>query len=376
MKQSVSPDVPLPQPPTPIQPQSHSNKNKLIFLIGIILLLISISSVLYYLGQNFAQTPVLPSPIPLVSLTPNSNEVISWKTYKNEQFGFRFKYPNDWVGPFEHEFSTQAAPSFYEIEFGGELRITAKDERYSSPSTLEEMLLKNTKTQDISSNNYRAYKVDYDTGRTAVSISESLRSTKIIYLEYFPTSETKVKIYAQILSTFEFVDSSSTSKIVNLNTVPELYQGIEWDKPKGVEGYEGEDISIYLNGDYHQQLSLKGTKWTKSLTDLSLEQRNQIYTWFESYFVDWLDQNGWNWRTKINDHVEIYASNADGPSGGVYGQIGYDGKNIRLASWMTNTRYKSGEMPRTHTCPCDMEVYYFLSDIIPVENIISQLDEK
>jgi len=295
-----------------------------------------------------------------------------WKTYKNK-FGYELKYPPTW----KVIKSTDA-----------ELIIASTDEGIE----ISNIVVPPKGHAAVYFGFIHSAVENYQPGKTEIKPNQNSADILIengIFLDksgsigaqaYYWKSDPNIvdyeNIFDQILSTFEFIDSSSTSKIVNLNIVPEIYQGIEWDNPKRVEGYEGEDITIYLDGDYHSQLQLKGTKWTKSLTDLSSEQRNEIYTSFESYFVDWLDQNGWNWRTKINDHVEIYAPNADGPSGEVYGQIGYDGKNIRLASWKTNTRYKSGEMPRTHACPCDMEMYYFLSDIIPVENIISQLDEK
>ena len=273
MKQPVSPEAPLPQPPTPVQPQPQSNKNKLIFLIGIILLLTSISSVLYYLGQNSTQTPIISSPVPVaVSTVPSPDEVINWKTYRNEGFGFEFNYPSDWPGPFEHEYSTQSARVYYQIDFGGELRITVKDEGYSSPSTLEENLPKNPPIiiKALDSSNERGI------------VNYIFTSNSIIYLDcqYSILQDYVAPLYSNcLIRQASLAYNTTTETIVDLTGIPqnqilELSDYRSSDHSliyidSGINDYFDTSESVFPEADYYL-INLQ----TRTYSKLSIDQAN------------------------------------------------------------------------------------------------------
>ncbi len=146
----------------------------------------------------------------LVSLSPVPDETANWKKYRNDEFGFEFKYPADWPDAQEKLNSTYSAPSNKEISFGDLLTIYAKDNRYSSPSTLDEYipqlsLAANTTIKDVSNENFFAFQVTQLNGDTKVDISNSLRSVKIISLRFNALSAASQSIYSKILSTFKFI---------------------------------------------------------------------------------------------------------------------------------------------------------------------------
>ena len=85
---SNKPNASLPEIPTPIH---HRHFPKFIALVVLLLLLggTAIGSVWYW--QN---TRIADEPIPAFTPRIVSDDIANWKTYRNEQYGFEFKYPS------------------------------------------------------------------------------------------------------------------------------------------------------------------------------------------------------------------------------------------------------------------------------------------
>ncbi|GEM_PF-6449547 len=87
----VQPQVEAPVTPPPMEPMPQKTfKPK---FIGVIVLLLVLgagaySAMWYWQNQQVAQE-VAPT------FTPRPDEIASWQTYHNDQYGFEFKYPSD-----------------------------------------------------------------------------------------------------------------------------------------------------------------------------------------------------------------------------------------------------------------------------------------
>lgn len=175
-------------------------------IIYLIELLLIIGVILFRFLDN--QQAKQPLPYTLTSPTPIPDPTASWKTYRFTDkygFGYALKIPNDWVNhPWVGHGSTSLGPN---------------------------ELLQNFYDRDKCN---RVYILHFYTNTRALGNDE-----EVTYLDsakgHYEIRGTNIchetfnkNIYAQILSTFKFLDQK---QIINVE-VPPLYSGVEWKTPE------------------------------------------------------------------------------------------------------------------------------------------------
>lgn len=140
---------------------------------------------------------------PSTALGTTLNEVEGWKTYRNEELGFEFRYPADWEDPsedllsttvnidFQNSFSLQFGV-FYNQNLGRGMTI---DELVRN--SFEEIIVDGKKARKISE--YGSAKVSND---ITVYIPVDKENIVVVVNQNKGVDE---KIFNQILSTFKFI---------------------------------------------------------------------------------------------------------------------------------------------------------------------------
>ena len=211
-------------------------------------------------------------------------DISTWKTYRNDEFGFEFNYPETWgVEEFQHNQQTQV--NFYEIAFREEvnefLEMCEKDPDssslcagvgiYSSPSfriTLAENITEDDfnsladhkdalRSEMVSFKNVSALRIKKK-GLSGAGFEYYLFDPARSTILYATTgsedefSETK-KVAEQILSTFRFVDTLTLQELLDTNIeLNQLFQNAVTSQTgfTSVDFLRGDTMQISLGSLY------------------------------------------------------------------------------------------------------------------------------
>lgn len=201
----------------PVIPLSKSNR--FLILLVSILVLTSISLTTYFLYQNLQLKKQLnssaqDSSVPSISPIPSPDPTTDWKTYTNTKLDFELKYPKDWVSPVKNEKNDK---SIQFINSNSKLTVFIGphyDPILQRNLTFEEYSIKafgdETKREDYNLKTLVGKKttvIDIDKSITeSVILSKDNKSTVIINFsfKYSQNNPEEVKLFDQILSTFQF----------------------------------------------------------------------------------------------------------------------------------------------------------------------------
>ncbi len=230
----------------PIMPEMHIIKSPRFLLAILIILLASVvgyfASAKYFTFWPFESEVAIPTFTPRPSPVQKINEVLNWKTYQNDKYGFELKYPGDWKVEFYDKYPDNIVAKFvvnnkeYDVDAHGqnirnrlelisfELNVFL---RYTVPVALRDsttecrLILDNKKdTREISSKEIlisglktKVYTLDNRNAYVDISIPPAIKD--LVCLEYdnllfefqgngwnFDTWLQNRLIINQILSTF------------------------------------------------------------------------------------------------------------------------------------------------------------------------------
>ena len=318
-----------------------------------------------------------------------------WNSYTNPKHEYEVKYPPDWTAAesnnFSYDFVSFSSPAG---ESNNPIIVSIKAEKLRRKVTTQEdarNIFKSymdscstqtpTQCTQKTSDDYKFEKEVTISGRTAsqtyggccMDIGRHI-FTYINNNEYrFTLYNTDANlsplpnegIFNQILSTFRYFDTEEIHANAELNNLPGLPDDIPWEKPTFYNDIYYHDL--FVNS---KTIPINGYEWNAVKTDITFEERNRLYESFHST-IDKFEKLGWKRQLEYENNI-FQGASADSPTGGIQGMFGYDNGKIRVVSWLTNTRYKTGEMPLNAGCPCDINFRYFLSDIVPIDELISQ----
>jgi len=271
--------IPVSQEGASIESPKNNNLVKIILLVLLVVLVGYLGVDAYQKYQN-RHMPILPlqeTEAPVT--TPVVDDMTDWKTYKDEKYGFEFKYPNDFNLVTKDGFDTLVSPSgTQEIQIAV-LDVTGFGYCYTY-SNKREISLDNeiAETADgIGGTEYcKDEPIDYSNlGNTYVLIPleeisvENAPLTQIFISYDYPLNEKTIakSNFDQILSTFKFTDSGTgvdnpvTWKTYN-NADPsfEFMYPSDWEVTKQVDNDSAmwaikikpiatDNVTLYINTD-------------------------------------------------------------------------------------------------------------------------------
>jgi len=95
--QSIPPQAPTPQSPQPVSPTRHIPKAAIFIIVFLILCVISFVGIYIFKIISANNVVLLPTPSPTLTPPPAGGPTANWKRYKNDQYGFEFEYPTEYV---------------------------------------------------------------------------------------------------------------------------------------------------------------------------------------------------------------------------------------------------------------------------------------
>ena len=375
---------------------------KLIFIS--IVIVFSFSIVIFYLSQRFIGSSIIlpgtipPTPTigilePTPAITP-TDSTADWKIHKNSLFFYQISYPKYGILN-EREVPNDAFPKQVNRQ---EITLIKPDDIntinikiniivWNSENDSEYYLKAKGTGRKTKVNNYDAiyYSSERNFGQ-ATFVYLFLNKGKLyqIEIEEDPSSRDPSDLSNQILSTFRFLEEDDDlvsdsyqlypeNVTSNLEDIPPLYPGVKWEKESDKNIYPSALLVAKTSSDFLNP-DIAGQIWDAVLPNLTNEQYRDLYQEFITYYLENLKKLNWQWRIKINEY-EIIGNSGDAPGAGEFGYVGHNKDQLRTIILIHQTKYNRGEMPLTQSCPCDLYLSVFVSDMINVSDLI-KLSER
>lgn len=187
------------------------------------------------------------------------------------------------------------------------------------------------------------------------------------------TTQSQQSTSSQVLSPTPSSIASS-SAVIQQNQdpfdVPPLYPSLSWTPVATGSGIEKllEGRELFLQGKEIKYATVSGSQWMAEKENLSLADLNSLVSDFRGYYGSELKKRGWN-ESLRTDGYSIMPIVADGPGGGTYGYVITNSRKFRSIIFQELLPVESfGGNPK---CPCSASFYVFLSDVVPLETILS-----
>ncbi len=233
------------------QPSKSYLKIVLLVVLGLIILAGAV-----YAGVTIGKKQSPPEVIPqVIETSPTPDETANWQTYRNEKYGFEFKYPQNWKindkelpddAIFRIESDIDSGVPYGPIDPPPTLPYSIVVGIIENASNLDEWIANNnagikSKITTMKNNDfiyYKAIDVPSMSGELNYYIPLNQKGSylNLSLSPYFEPDEYKeqkeaVKLFDQILSTFKFLDSTSTGETANWKTYRDSVASFEIKYP-------------------------------------------------------------------------------------------------------------------------------------------------
>jgi hypothetical protein len=117
---------------------------------------------------------------------------------------------------------------------------------------------------------------------------------------------------------------------------------------------------------------MNGKEWIASKSNLSRDSMNNLLKDFGSYYDNKLSAMGWDayYEDKKYNFSPLAA---DGPGGSMWGYVKV--KDGRLSEVLLATFTPIEDFGGMATCPCDVGFRVFVSEAVPLEELIRRVEE-
>lgn len=196
----VTPVPPIAPPPVPEVAKKSSPLTTIAFvLLGVAALAVAA----YFIGTFAANKKVAketPTPIAILSPTPTPDPTANWKTYTSDKYKFSFKYPPTLTIEINEVDTSNYVQIIFNKSLSDSFTIKAS---IKYPENQPKFLLDTQPigTEVIDSNVWSVFKLTNNSGL-------QLEKSEVLYSIIYPDSIKN--LIDQILSTFKFLDASST----------------------------------------------------------------------------------------------------------------------------------------------------------------------
>ncbi len=270
------------------------------------------------LSQSKTGLPTTPKSAP----TTVTGTTSDWKTYKNSQYGFEFKYPSDWaVGDFDGQITI--SPPNHSGDFGSALVIQSSknnllisqlcgSKKNNDFNTIEGIYCgpqySGQSTKNINGTNWEILPHDYASFPPAGSITyDTVYKNRLYSIHNLSLTLDEEKGLDQILSTFKFTTPTSNST-TNWQTYSDPAIGLTFQYPADFKIQHGSGFLLFPNEDY--KISIKAPITSDSLEDWITKQNfcsnfgNQFSTCLEER-NNWPLPNSYLLTSNNHNHTSI-----------------------------------------------------------------------
>lgn len=229
MEQTINQNQPVSQAPVSNPPPVSQPKKSSLPVLLVVLLVVLIGGS-FLLGKSLSSPKIVKPPVvseispipkvttiisPVTETTPGAEIPVDWKTYRNEKYGFEFRYPTEWIASADKVQSVDYKADHGLLE-GADFFITINPTNKQTLEQISEQTKKDQPNAHISKLEF----LGFDALLVSIPSNQEMGQywpSKTIYFEkegntYSLTSETygpKMDLYRilldQILSTFKFL---------------------------------------------------------------------------------------------------------------------------------------------------------------------------
>jgi len=175
--------------------------------------------------------------------------------------------------------------------------------------------------------------------------------------------------------------SPKSIEATTLTNTPPLYskERITWISDASETWNMGNQALYFRDSkNMYDSIAISGDQFIYIEHNLSDREAAFERDFLEEYYVNSFSRLNWFYSIET-ENFEVNGAAASGPTGGTYGYIGIKNNELRTIIYSYRIIHKKKDetaLPLKVTCPCDIELRVFISDITPVDDLLKEAKKK